>query len=439
MNFQEFFTDVMGRVLPDGDSARLNERHKNWVKDCLIELQRRSPLKQIGHSEVFDFDETEEECFATRVTMPVGILTEVKVEDIDDECDYTLARQVTEGVFRGAQLNAELCECAQTEETAVSTPIFTITEQPVVTTPVFIVSLVDQVSTPTFVVTVTPVTSPVQFSPGDGTSFIGTQLVTLTTATPGPYEIRYTIDGSAPNAGSLLYSVPLNLAATTRVRAIAVKTGYTTGAETEATYTLSVPVLPNVVISPATERFFDDVTVSLSCADGAALIYYTTNGSTPTEASTLYTVPFTITQDPLDPPVITTVKAKAFRTFYTASATASQAYNPVIPIEVYVARTAPASVFWYDLVGEPALTVNVGASTNLYMVAYGSDSVFNVIYDGVSLFPPINLSGSYSGNITLSGAASEVKLSVDLPMNTYSGYFDSGASFEEVTIKIYAY
>ena len=328
----------------------------------------------------------------------------------------------------------------------------------IVDTPSFTVNLVAQVATPTFTVVETPVTSPVQFSPGDGTSFIGTQLVTLTTATTAPYEIRYTVDGTAPNAGSLLYSVPLNLSATTRVRAIAVKTGYTTGAETEATYTLSAPVLPAVVISPAQERYFDSVAVTLSCADGVAQIRYTTNGATPTESDTLYTVPFTITQNPLDPPVITTVKAKAFRTSYTPSATASQAYNPVIPVTLVISRTSPNNIFWIsptkvvvdggpDLVAPSGLTVPVGAATNLYIWASGIFSVFNLIYDGAWLFPEIVMgsvvsgSGTYTANTTLSGAATEILIGRDLPIATNPGYFlaEEADATSEVTIKIYAY
>jgi len=322
----------------------------------------------------------------------------------------------------------------------------------IVDTPSFTVNLVAQVATPTFTVVETPVTTPVVFTPSTGT-FIGTQAVTLTTATPAPYEIRYTVDGTAPNAGSLLYSVPLNLSATTRVRAIAVKAAYTTGAETEATYTLSVPVVADVVISPASENFFTDVEVTLSCATAVSnppvAIYYTLNGDTPTNVVSgtnfLYSAPFTVSTD-------LTVKAKAYKTYYTASAVTEQAYTEVVPTLIQLNRTAPDTVFWVsptlvtvnggDSVTAPSgLTVTVGAATNIYIEAQGA-CTFNVIYNGVPLFSPdlvtVFNGTSYvlSANTTLSGADTEVKLSITDDEITYPGYFNAS---EEVFINVYAY
>lgn len=324
----------------------------------------------------------------------------------------------------------------------------------IVDTPSFTVNLVAQVATPTFTVVETPVTTPVVFTPSTGT-FIGTQAVTLTTATPAPYEIRYTVDGTAPNAGSLLYSVPLNLSATTRVRAIAVKAAYTTGAETEATYTLSVPTVANVLISPAVENFFDEVEVTLSCAteisNPPVAMYYTLNGVDPTNAVSgtnfLYSGPFTVNSN-------LTVKAKAYKTYYTASAVTSQAYTEVVPTTIALNRTAPATVFWIAptnvvvnggtaVTAPDGLVVNVGASANLYVEAFGA-CTFNVIYNGLPLFGA-GLSTVYneelmtyylSANTALSGAAAEIRLAMDADHVTYPAYFNAS---EEVLLKIYAY
>ena len=56
--------------------------------------------------------------------------------------------------------------------------------------------------------------------------------------------------------------------------------------------------------------------VTLSCSTSDATIRYTTNGSEPTSSSTQYTVPFTVSTS-------CTVKAKAFKSGYTDSETAT--------------------------------------------------------------------------------------------------------------------
>ena len=60
--------------------------------------------------------------------------------------------------------------------------------------------------------------------------------------------------------------------------------------------------------------------VTISCASSGATIRYTTNGNTPTESSTAYSGPLTVSQD-------TTIKAKAFMSGWTPSSTASADYT----------------------------------------------------------------------------------------------------------------
>src|SRR5581483_17934 len=76
------------------------------------------------------------------------------------------------------------------------------------------------------------------FSPGGGT-YSAAQSVTLGTTTSGA-SIRYTIDGSTPSeTAGTLYSTPVNVAATTTLKAIAYKSGLTDSAVTSATYTIN--------------------------------------------------------------------------------------------------------------------------------------------------------------------------------------------------------
>jgi hypothetical protein len=74
------------------------------------------------------------------------------------------------------------------------------------------------------------------FAPLDGTTFTGSQAVTLACATPGA-AIRYTLDGSEPTAASALYTAPVQLTQTTTVKARAFVAGMADSAAASATYT----------------------------------------------------------------------------------------------------------------------------------------------------------------------------------------------------------
>lgn len=71
----------------------------------------------------------------------------------------------------------------------------------------------------------------VTFAP-DGGVFTTAQTVTLSTTAAG--EIRYTLDGTEPTAASLLYTAPLNLTASSEVRARVFKAGESGGRVTAA-------------------------------------------------------------------------------------------------------------------------------------------------------------------------------------------------------------
>jgi len=77
------------------------------------------------------------------------------------------------------------------------------------------------------------------------------------------------------------------------------------------------------MIAPAAGTYTDPLTVVLNTGYYGASIRYTTNGSTPTSASTLYAGPFTLTSS-------ATVNAVEFVPGYAMSAVASAAYT-IIP------------------------------------------------------------------------------------------------------------
>src|SRR5439155_21903705 len=121
----------------------------------------------------------------------------------------------------------------------------------------------------------------------------------------------------------------------------------TGGGVTKTTaFTLSVTVSVSLVvatptITPNGGSFSGSMSVTMQSATSGSSIYYTTNGSTPTQSSILYTVATTLTSS-------ATVNAKAFMSGYNPSAVASASFtntstNTVTGNTYYVAQTGSNS------------------------------------------------------------------------------------------------
>lgn len=140
--------------------------------------------------------------------------------------------------------------------------------------------------------TVTQPAAAPTFSPVAGT-FNAAQSVTLADATPGA-KIYYTLDGSAPTTSSTPYTGPIPVAQSTAINAVATATNYTTSTVANGFYSIQIPAAATPAISPAGGTFAAAQVVTLSDSASNAVIYYTTNGSTPTASSTRYTAPITV-------------------------------------------------------------------------------------------------------------------------------------------------
>ena len=174
------------------------------------------------------------------------------------------------------------------------------------------------VASGTFVVTGTVATP--TFSPAAGT-YATSQSITLSSATPGA-SLHYTTDGTTPDASSPLYTAPIviPLDTTATVSAIAIKQDWTDSAVASATYVITGTVA-TPTFSLAAGTYTTARTVSLSTTTPGAVIHYTTDGSTPTAASAVFSSAI-----PLDLDTTTTVRAYATKTDWTDSAVASATY-----------------------------------------------------------------------------------------------------------------
>ncbi len=165
--------------------------------------------------------------------------------------------------------------------------------------------------------TITPVAATPTFLPAAGT-YTTAQTVTISDTTSGA-TIYYTTNGTTPTTASTKYTAPITVSSTQTIQAIAVATGFTQSAVGSATYTIT-PVAATPTFSPAAGTYTTAQTVTISDATSGATIYYTTNGTTPTTASTRYIAPITVSSTQ-------TIQAIAVATGFTQSAVGSATYT----------------------------------------------------------------------------------------------------------------
>ncbi len=141
--------------------------------------------------------------------------------------------------------------------------------------------------------TFTVVASTPTFDPTDGTEFVGSVDVTISVATPGA-EIHYTTDGTDPTTSTgTLYTEPVQLTATTTIKAIACAEGLAESDIGSATFTALVDA--PTFSPPDGEGFLATLQVSISTATPAVEIRYTTDGTLPTRSQgTVYTGPIVL-------------------------------------------------------------------------------------------------------------------------------------------------
>lgn len=110
-----------------------------------------------------------------------------------------------------------------------------------------------------------------------------TSMVSITSVTEG-CTIHYTIDGNDPTASSAVYREPFSVTSPTTVKAIATH---------ETLAPSAVAVLDITQVATPTIQNNGNNAISITSATEGATIYYTTDGSTPTTSSTVYTEPLT--------------------------------------------------------------------------------------------------------------------------------------------------
>lgn len=133
--------------------------------------------------------------------------------------------------------------------------------------------------------------------------------------------IYYTTDGSTPSKTSLIYTNPISLDRSMTVKAIAYHGDYLASDILSRDYTIRSATI--FVTPDASEPLASGTKLFLTANPSDCMIYYTTDGSEPTEAATLYTTPIIAEESFV-------LKAKAFRDGYKPSGTLEENYNVVL-------------------------------------------------------------------------------------------------------------
>jgi alpha-tubulin suppressor-like RCC1 family protein len=176
--------------------------------------------------------------------------------------------------------------------------------------------------------------SSLQFSPTP-TTYTSAQTVTISTTSPGA-SIHFTVDGSTPSEASTLYTGPLSVSTSTTIKAIGLRSNWTSSAVATGTYTMNFGTLAAPTFDPGTASYTTSANVSISAMAGAT-IRYTTNGSAVTTSSPIYTSAIEVT-------TTTTINAKAYHQDYTTSPQSSATYTIVVasPTLSHTSGTYPA-------------------------------------------------------------------------------------------------
>lgn len=104
-------------------------------------------------------------------------------------------------------------------------------------------------------------------------------------------EIRYTEDESTPTASSTQYKEPILVdEGKTVIKAVSINKKGIPSLVATRTYTVELPIADAPAVTPSTGRYSTPTQITIQVPEGYTA-YYTTDGSTPSAASTLYAGP----------------------------------------------------------------------------------------------------------------------------------------------------
>lgn len=255
------------------------------------------------------------------------------------------------------------------------------------------------IATATFTINLPATAQPV-FAPPAGT-YTSVQTVSITDTTAGA-TIYYTTDGSTPTTSSAVYSSPITVSQTQTLKAMATATGLSPSAVATAAYTINLPTTATPTIAPAGGTFTTAQTVAITDSTAGAVIYYTTDGSTPTTSSSKYTAPLTVSANE-------TIKAMATATGYQNSSVATALFTILLGTTSNLAASSNSVVYGTSvtLTGTVAPTTGSGVPTGSAKFYDGSSLIATVaLTNGTAAYASSTFAvGQHSFTVTYGGDA----------------------------------
>ena len=282
-----------------------------------------------------------------------------------------------------------------TTDSSVYTGSITVTDNTVVQAITAIDGVTSAAASANYVVVSTPAISPVSGS------YANPLEVTLTCDNVLA-DIHYTLDGSTPTEASPIVTNPLSLIASATIQCLAAIDGVTSSI-VSATYNLPP------VITPASGiyEFTQPITIT---AESGATIYYTTDGSTPTAESNVYTSSINLDHS-------AHIKAISVHNSVT-SAIAQQQYEIVYPTpaetlsSLYYDATTHQYAWKNKSIAKPTFSLAEGAYNAAQTVSISAASATTIYYtlDGSV---PTEASTKYTTPITLSAPTTVSAIAVN--------------------------
>jgi hypothetical protein len=301
----------------------------------------------------------------------------------------------------------------------------------------------------------TPVTATPVISPAAG-SYTTAQSVTITDTGA---VIYYTIDGTTPTTASTVYSGAIAVGTgTTTIKAMAVASGSSPSAVATATYVVG-SVTPTPVFSPAPGSYTTAQSVTIT--DAGAVIYYTTDGATPTTASSVYSGAIAVGAG------TTTIKAMAVASGSSPSAvatgtyavgpagTASPSFNPAAGTytttqNVAITDTTSGAVIYYTTDGSTPTTASavyaspipVATTKTIQAIAVANSqtsSVASATYTIQAATPTVNFPSGFASAAGLSLDGSAVVANNVVRLTLAGAAASAGAAWYSTPVSISAF
>jgi len=209
-----------------------------------------------------------------------------------------------------------------------------------------------------------------------GGTYTTYQTVTISDSTSGA-TIYYTTDGTKPTTSSSVYTSAITVTSSETIKAIAVASGYNNSFVASADYEIQISTVATPVINPNGGAYTTYPTVTITDSTPNAVIHYTTDGSTPTATSTVYTGPITVTSSET----------------ITAIAVAYSYYNSDVTSATFTLNLPTAAT--------PVISPGTGTYTAYQYVTISDATSGATIYYTTDGTTPTTNSTKYTGQITV--------------------------------------